>query len=333
MKRAAAVLVALLAAPAAASAQVPLPTPGSQPGQPPSSTQQPPPGGSMSVQVVSGMTEGRVRYVAKGQRVLVRGRVEPFVEGESYVVELRRRGNVVASQTTQATRDGNAGTFTVRFKVRGGGRFAITARHDASDRQGAFEAERRPFRALAGGVRRGSRGVRVRLLQRGLARLAFVTSRGGRFDDATRRAVLAFRKANRMARTGRANATVLRMLLQGRGGYRLKYPRAGKHVEVDISRQVLVLARGGRPERIYHASTGKASTPTVLGSFRFYRKHLSTNAVGMVHSSYFLRGYAIHGYRSVPTYPASHGCVRVPIPNARSIYNWINLGDRIFVYR
>jgi lipoprotein-anchoring transpeptidase ErfK/SrfK len=53
----------------------------------------------------------------------------------------------------------------------------------------------------------------------------------------------------------------------------------------------------------------------------------------MVDSNYFIGGYAIHGYHDVPTYAASHGCIRVPIPNAASIYNWVNLGDRIFVYR
>jgi lipoprotein-anchoring transpeptidase ErfK/SrfK len=96
---------------------------------------------------------------------------------------------------------------------------------------------------------------------------------------------------------------------------------------------VLVLARNGRAQRIYHTSSGKPSTPTVLGSFRFYRQDAGTNSHGMVHSSYFIGGYAIHGYRSVPTYPASHGCLRVPIPNAWSIYSWIDHGDRIFVYR
>ena len=53
----------------------------------------------------------------------------------------------------------------------------------------------------------------------------------------------------------------------------------------------------------------------------------------MVHSSYFIGGYAIHGYFSVPNFPASHGCLRVPIPNARDIFNQISLGERIFVYR
>jgi hypothetical protein len=282
---------------------------------------------------VSGISDNGTRYVAKGQRILVRGRVDPFVEGERYVVELWRRGRKVGTKTAHARRDGSKGEFTVTFKVRRRGGYRIRARHDASERQARIVANRKAFRALGGGVSRSARGARVRLLQRGLARLGFATSRRGRFDDATRRGLLAFRKTNRLARTGRANAPVFRRLLEGRGAYRLRYPRAGKHVEVDISRQVLVLARGGKPERVYHASTGKSSTPTVLGTFRFYRKQPGTNSHGMVHSNYFIRGYAIHGYASVPTYPASHGCVRVPIPNARSIYNWVNLGDRIFVYR
>ena len=49
------------------------------------------------------------------------------------------------------------------------------------------------------------------------------------------------------------------------------------------------------------------------------------------HSSYFIRGYAIHGYASVPPYNASHGCLRVPVPNARSIYDWLRIGDVVWV--
>jgi lipoprotein-anchoring transpeptidase ErfK/SrfK len=70
----------------------------------------------------------------------------------------------------------------------------------------------------------------------------------------------------------------------------------------------------------------------VLGRFRVYRRTFGTNALGMVHTSYFIRGYAIHGYHSVPTFPASHGCLRVPIPNALSIYRWLSFGDRVDVY-
>ena len=35
---------------------------------------------------------------------------------------------------------------------------------------------------------------------------------------------------------------------------------------------------------------------------------------------------------SVPPYPASHGCIRNPIPDSVFIYNWIDLGDKMYVY-
>jgi lipoprotein-anchoring transpeptidase ErfK/SrfK len=79
-------------------------------------------------------------------------------------------------------------------------------------------------------------------------------------------------------------------------------------------------------------SSGKPGTPTVVGSFRVYLKAFGTNAKGMVHSSYFVRGYAIHGYWSVPIYPASHGCLRVPLEEALSIFSWVRYGDRVDVY-
>ena len=77
---------------------------------------------------------------------------------------------------------------------------------------------------------------------------------------------------------------------------------------------------GGRVRTIYTMSSGKPSTPTVIGHFRVYSKTPGTNSEGMVDSNYFIRGYAIHGYAEVPTYAASHGCLRVPIPDAAAIY-------------
>jgi lipoprotein-anchoring transpeptidase ErfK/SrfK len=52
----------------------------------------------------------------------------------------------------------------------------------------------------------------------------------------------------------------------------------------------------------------------------------------MVDSNYFIRGYAIHGYVSVPPYNASHGCLRVPIPDAPAIYAWVHMGTPVDVY-
>jgi hypothetical protein len=247
---------------------------------------------------------------------------------------LFRGRKVVASRTVDVTqaKDGN-GAFAVVFRVKSAGNYTVKARHQATDQQARFTMANKRFQALKGGVGSGSGRTRIHLVQMGLRRLSYVTSTSGSFDGATSRAVIAFRKTNGMARTGSVSAKVFEMLLSGHGGYRLKYPNAGKHVEADLSRQVLVLADKGKAQRIYHTSSGTSATPTVVGSFRFYRKQPGTNAKGMVHSSYFIRGYAIHGYKSVPTGPASHGCLRVPIPNSLSIFRWIKMGDRIFVYR
>ena len=145
--------------------------------------------------------------------------------------------------------------------------------------------------------------------------------------------MIAFRKANGFDRTGFASRTVYSMVLRGAGAFRPRFPRAGYHVEYDWSRQVLAFVKGGRPVNVYHSSSGAPATPTVFGTFSFYRKEPGTNHLGMVQSNYFIGGYAIHGYHDVPTYPASHGCLRVPIPNAYQIDRQISLGMKIMVYR
>ena len=106
----------------------------------------------------------------------------------------------------------------------------------------------------------------------------------------------------------------------------------GRVVLSDLSLQVLALIDKGKVVETYHTSTGAPATPTIIGSFRVYRQDPGTNSLGMVHSSYFIRGYAIHGYVSVPAFNASHGCLLVPIPDALHIFNWINMGDRVIVY-
>jgi peptidoglycan hydrolase-like protein with peptidoglycan-binding domain len=163
--------------------------------------------------------------------------------------------------------------------------------------------------------------------------LGYVTRVNGHFGAGTARAVLAFRKVNGMSRVSVANRAVFRRLAKGRGAFRVRFPSAGKHVEFDWSRQVLVLARGAHPAKVLHASSGKAATPTVFGHYRFYSKTPGYNSKEMYYSNYFVGGYAIHGYASVPTYPASHGCIRIPISSAISVYRWIRAGTRIFVYR
>src|SRR4051794_2153266 len=321
---------AAAAAPTAAHAQVP-----GQPAPPPPPPPPAPPaaGGKMAITVKSGLPTRRSHYVARGQRVLVVGRVSSFVAGQVARVRVVRKGKVLVRRRTRIKKTRKGGQFVVRFRVKKSGALRIVADHQASPQQVASRARSARVNVVRWQAGSGTGGARVLLLQRELLALGYATPLTGSYDEGTSRAVLAFRKVNNLGRDGFATAAVYDRLLRRRGAFKLRYPKAGKHVEFSWTRQVVVLAQGGKPWRVYHASSGKPSTPTVFGSFRFYSKTPGTNAKGMVDSNYFIRGYAIHGYPEVPTYAASHGCIRVPIPNAAAIFAWIRIGDPIFVYR
>jgi hypothetical protein len=308
------------------------------PGGAAAQSQAPPPpqpvAGRMSIDLDGGLSTRRYRYYMRGQRVRVNGIVRPFVPGQVAELLVVRKGHVVSSQRVAIRKGrGTRGRFTARFLTHRQGTLRLVARHVASAGQAAFRARAKRIKVVRWQAGAGSGGTKVLLLQRGLRSLGFAVPVSGRFDGGTARAVTAFRKTNRMGTSGFASAAVYAKVLRHRGAFRLRHARAGRHVEFDWSRQVLVLAARGRPWRVYHASSGKPSTPTVFGSFRFYSKTPGYNSHAMYFSNYFIGGYAVHGYAGVPNYPASHGCIRVPIPNAVDIYRHISLGERIFVYR
>jgi lipoprotein-anchoring transpeptidase ErfK/SrfK len=136
-----------------------------------------------------------------------------------------------------------------------------------------------------------------------------------------------------LARVPLAGVQVFERLKRGAGAFHVRYVGDGRHVEADLTRQVLAeIEPGGHVYAIYTTSSGKPSTPTVLGHYDVYSKTFGENSEGMVDSNYFIRGYAIHGYHEVPTYAASHGCLRVPIPDAAAIYSWVRVGTPVDVY-
>ena len=320
-------LVVLALAPAA---QAQTPTTPTTPVKPPAPPK--PVAGKASMSVQGGLATKKARYFAPSQEVVVRGVVKPAVPGEVLTLYAIRRGKA-SKQVRRKVRRG--GRYEFRFKVGNAGAVRLVVKHRRSDAQAKFRSRNETIQVVNWQAGGGSSGVKVLLLQRGLLKLGFATPVTGSFDGLTANAVNVFRKTNGMGRDGYATTSVYAKVLRGEGAFKLRYPNSGthgKHVEFDWSRQVLVLADHGKPYRAYHVSSGKPSTPTVFGSFRFYRKTPGTNSHGMVYSSYFIGGYAIHGYASVPNYAASHGCLRVPIPNAVSIYNWIDLGDPIYTY-
>jgi hypothetical protein len=269
---------------------------------------------------------GRKSVAVPHTPVRVRGTVARYSPGAGVTIDVFKGSKRVKHRAVGVARAGSKGAFSFSFKPGGRGVYRIRASEPGGSRT---------VRVFVVGphAAQGARGTAVRALQSRLRRLGYLTPLNGYFDASTGRAVLAFRKVNGYARTTSASVAVFKKLARGGGGFRVRYPSAGKHVEFDWSRQVLVLTRGARPQKIVAASSGKPSTPTVFGKFHFYSKTPGFNSHGMYYSNYFIGGYAIHGYESVPDYAASHGCIRIPIPSAIAVYRWIGVGDPIYVYR
>jgi hypothetical protein len=287
----------------------------------------------VKVMVSSPLRAGRKAVGVPGVKLRIRGRVVPFRSGAQVSVRAMRRGRTIKRSSEALTESGRAGRFSIALKLRRPGRYVVRTSLAASGELGAGRSRAKRLLIVRPHAGPGSSGAKVRALQGRLKALGYVTSVSGRFDGSTGRAVLAFRKVFGMQRVSVASRAVFRRLAKGGGRFRVRYPKAGRHVEFDWSRQILVLAQGSRPVKVVHASSGKPSTPTVFGHFHFYSKTPGYNAKGMYYSNYFVGGYAIHGYADVPTFAASHGCIRIPIPTAIAVYRWIQLGNDIFVYR
>lgn len=270
-----------------------------------------------------------------GKRIGVAGTVRPYVKGEKVSV-LVKRGKRTYKRVSVKVKRKKKGSKLGQFKyskrlIKPGVYSARAILRKKADRMGSGDSSRR-FRIKYPSLRKGDSGDAARTFNSLLAKQGYVNDEGKKFDSSTGRAVLAFRKVNNMSRTEKASSRIFKKLAKGKGGFKLRHPGAGKHVEADLSRQVMVLARGGKVEEIYHVSSGTSATPTIQGKYRFYRKDPGYNSIGMYYSVYFIRGYAIHGYKSVPTYPASHGCLRNPISDSKHIYDWVDIGDPIYVY-
>jgi lipoprotein-anchoring transpeptidase ErfK/SrfK len=174
----------------------------------------------------------------------------------------------------------------------------------------------------------GSRGASVRVLEQRLRELHYaIPAVDGYYGLETAQAVLAFQKVNGLARTGRVDARLWRLISRAATPH-ARYP--GTHIEVSKGRQVLLVVRAGEVALVVHVSTG-ATGNTPLGTFRVYRKVVGWDWV-LWYPMYFTGGFAIHGYPSVPAYPASHGCVRVPMWVAPHLFATNPWGETVYLY-
>jgi peptidoglycan hydrolase-like protein with peptidoglycan-binding domain len=318
------VLVALGAPAAAAAAAAAAPEP-----MPPVAA---PPAGQMKLSLVR--VGGSPPFALVGRRIALQGVVTPYVAGQTVKVSIYRQGRKVAVQVLAVTpAAGGRGQFRFGFHSAFSGVVDIRAAHYANAQQGLFTARAPLVHFVWPDIGLGAQGQSVRLLQSELNVLHYAVPLSGVFDEGTGRALVAFRKITGLERIPYAGRQVFERLAHGAGSFHVRYPHDGRHVEANLTRQVLAeIEPGGRVRTIYTMSSGKPSTPTVIGRFQVYSKTPGVNSEGMVDSNYFIRGYAIHGYAEVPTYAASHGCLRVPIPDAAAIYAWVREGTPVDVY-
>jgi lipoprotein-anchoring transpeptidase ErfK/SrfK len=185
-----------------------------------------------------------------------------------------------------------------------------------------------------------------RAAEQKLADMGYWTGRiDGQWDAASRNALIAFQKMEGLKRTGQLTpATYAALMAASRPSPRETGPA---HIEVDLIRQVLLIVDdAGEVTRVLPVSTGSGKTFTSQGETRDAitapgRYHVKEKIAGwkksplgrLYYPVYFMYGTAIHGYPSVPTKPASHGCVRIPMFAAKEIYRTIPVGMPVIVYK
>lgn len=266
------------------------------------------------------------------QKVPVTGTLTPFVAGEKVKVTFYLDGKILFSRNLAVRKAGGKGSFRTSIEVRENGKYAVAAKHVATPELGADETVRKSWKVSFPSLHQGQCGDVVVGFKKAMRKMGYIANSGSCFGGKTARGVLAYRKVNGMSRSMRAGAGLVKKAFSGKGGYEVRHPGAGEHVEAPLSKQVLVFAKGDKPFAIYPISSGKSSTPTVTGHYEFIRQEPGYNSHGMYYSFYFYGGYAVHGYESVPDYPASHGCLRTFIADQPEIYERIFFGEDIFIW-
>jgi hypothetical protein len=311
-------VAALCALPAAAGAATPAPKTIA------------PPDAVVEIELDGKLPGGKAMIYSKVAAV---GTVTPYVAGEKVEVEFFLDGKRIERRTVKLQKGkGGAGKFRAAILIREGGKYAVSASHAATAALGADSTVRKSWRVSYPSLHQGQCGNVVVGFKKAMRKLGYIANDGRCFGGKTARGVLAYRKVNGMAGTFRAGKGLVKRVFSGRGGYEVRHPGAGKHLEAPLSKQVLVFAKDDKAYAIYPISSGKSSTPTVTGHFSFIRTEPGYNSHGMYYSWYFYGGYAVHGYESVPDYPASHGCIRTFIADQPEIYERISFGEDIFVF-
>jgi hypothetical protein len=166
----------------------------------------------------------------------------------------------------------------------------------------------------------------------------------GTLDSSSRHALIAFQKVEGRQRTGKLKRDELQALLSANrplpkySGY--------AHLEIDLKRQVLFIVdttgtithilpvcTGNEKTYMDHGEIHRAHTPR--GRFRVLRKIAGwrLSSLGLLYyPNYIHNGIAIHGSTAMAVYPASHGCIRIPMFASKELSKLTPVGTEVIVY-
>jgi peptidoglycan hydrolase-like protein with peptidoglycan-binding domain len=202
-------------------------------------------------------------------------------------------------------------------------------------------------------LRLGAKGAAVKLLQTRLKALGYVPGTiDARYGGATQSAVWAFQKVQGLTPTSTVSARTWRALEDPKAPKVLVPDGKPDRVEVNLTKQIMVLYRGGEVKLVSHMSSGSGIPYTEYADWNGKRQKFSGDArtptgdfkttwrdtgwhksyLGQLYNPIFFNGgIALHGALSVPLFPASHGCVRLPMHVARILPKLLGKGVPVHV--
>ncbi len=193
---------------------------------------------------------------------------------------------------------------------------------------------------LTGPVRKqrpkGAAGNGIKEVQQQLAALGYLPPEAvdGLAGYRTQQAITAFQAWQGLQRDGVAGPVTKATLAKAKRPQPMSSGPA-RRIEVSRAKGVLLEIDGGKVVRAIHVSTGGPGTETPSGRYSVFRKELRSWSVPfstwLPYASYFNNGIAFHEYPDVPAFPASHGCVRVPAPEAKGVYGFAVQGITVVV--
>ena len=118
-----------------------------------------------------------------------------------------------------------------------------------------------------------------------------------------------------------------------------------KRIEVSLSRQRLNYFLGPVRLNEFIVSTGKASTPTPVGTFSINKKNLKAwSKMAGLWMPYWMQFYGADAFHELPEWPngtkeganhlgrpVSHGCIRLGIGQAKQLYDWADIGTKVVI--